>query len=553
MRHSWTPTPSWSMVGVLLGAIGYVCSLTPTLLPRPTSTQVLASTIVVMTMYAIGATGQALVMSIVRLVAGANMTRPAHHRHIRLAATAFAIVIAAAFTPLGMRWQAEQFASTAVPGSPPDALAVVIGTLIASIALLYVGRAFRRLGRAAAAALSSRTRLPSAVSTVAGGFAVAAVVAVMCSAAYAASLVLFNQQNNSVAGQQPPASATRSGSAQSLIPWQTLGNSGRDFVTGGPTPAQISEVTGTPAAEPVRIYAGLESADSLTAQATLAVEDLRRAGGFGRRAIIVYTPSTNGLVDPTAADAAEYVLGGDVASVSMQYTVLPSSLSFVLSKDTSLTAGEILFTTFRQAIDAIPQAQRPRLYVYGESLGAFGSQAPFAGKGLAGLTSQSDGALWAGPPAASEYWRELSAQATAGPSWAPVIDDGRVVRFAATAAGLAEPHSYWGPVRGVFLQNSTDPVVWWSPELIASRPTWLAEPRGPHVPSAMSWFPLISFELVFVDMPAAVTMPPGIGHNYLPDIGPAWISVLQPTGWTPAQTVRLQRALVSARSAQPLT
>ena len=61
----------------------------------------------------------------------------------------------------------------------------------------------------------------------------------------------------------------------------------------------------------------------------------------------------------------------------------------------------------------------------------------------------------------------------------------------------------------------------------------------------MTWLPLISFELVFVDMPAAGAMPPGIGHNYLPDIGPAWVSVLQPSGWTPANTVRMQAALES--------
>ena len=59
----------------------------------------------------------------------------------------------------------------------------------------------------------------------------------------------------------------------------------------------------------------------------------------------------------------------------------------------------------------------------------------------------------------------------------------------------------------------------------------------------MQWFPLLTFELVLVDMPAAGAMPPGIGHDYLPNIGPAWVSVLSQPNWSPADTARLQVAL----------
>lgn len=551
MRHSWTPTPSWSVVGVVLAALGFACSMTPTLLPRTNATQIMASTIVVMTMYAIGAIAQALVTGGLHHFGKLSSTTPDPHRRARLITSVLVVAAAAATAPAGAGWQVEQFAVTGVPGDPPNAAIVVIGTVLASLSLLYVGRAFRRLARGIATSLNDRTSLHRSVSAVIGGCVVIAASAAVMALLFSASLYFFNQQNNSVAGQHEPTSATRSGSPESLVPWQTLGNSGRDFVSSGPTPQQIREVTGASALEPVRIYAGLESADSPTNRAELAVADLRRAGGFDRKAIIVYTPSTNGLVDPTAADAAEYILGGDVASVSMQYTVLPSSLSFILSKGTSLDAGQVLFTAFRQAIDALPPTQRPKLYVYGESLGAFGSQAPFTGKGLPGLTSQVDGALWAGPPAASTYWQELSEQADQGPSWAPIVDDGRIVRFAANVAGLTEPSDDWGPVRGVFLQNATDPVVWWTPDLITARPDWLNDPRGPDVPAAMAWFPLISFELVFADMPGAVTMPSGIGHNYLPTIGPAWVAVLQPPTWTDQQSLRLQTALVNANSEQP--
>ena len=155
-------------------------------------------------------------------------------------------------------------------------------------------------------------------------------------------------------------------------------------------------MTQRPALEPIRIYTGLESANSLQDQANLALEDLKRAGGLKRKAIIVYTPSTNGLVDPTASEAAEYVMGGDVTSVSMQYTVLPSFLSIMLSQSTSLDSGTILFQTVRNAPTSCPSAPDQSCTSTVKASGAFGSQAPFTNLGIEGLTNQADGALWAG-------------------------------------------------------------------------------------------------------------------------------------------------------------
>ena len=122
---------------------------------------------------------------------------------------------------------------------------------------------------------------------------------------------------------------------------------------------------------------------------------------------------------------------------------------------------------------------------------------------------------------------------TSGPTWAPIVEDGSVIRFAANEAGLAQPPSVWGPKRVSSFRTQLTPSSGWSPNLIASRPGWLQFPRGPDVPAAMQWFPLLTFELVLVDMPAAGAMPPGIGHDYLPNIGPAWVSVLSQPNWSP--------------------
>ena len=54
------------------------------------------------------------------------------------------------------------------------------------------------------------------------------------------------------------ASGVRSGGPDSLVPWDSLGQQGRDFTGLSPTISDIQELTARPALEPVRTYAGLE-------------------------------------------------------------------------------------------------------------------------------------------------------------------------------------------------------------------------------------------------------------------------------------------------------
>ncbi|MFZ1363223.1 MAG: alpha/beta-hydrolase family protein [Candidatus Nanopelagicales bacterium] len=544
-------THSWSIVGTVLGAAGYIASLTPTLLPRTTLSQVAASVLVVVTMYAIGASIEGIVAWALRKVRTDAKPKPRHLSRPLIIATVILFVVAAAFTPSRMQWQAEQAQSVGVLGNPTWPLVVIL-TFILFVVCLYIGRGVRALARKIGQGIG---RLfgwgeikHAAASGWIGGVATAVTFAIVAIVLFQASMIVFNNVNNStVAGNTQPQSPTRSGSPQSLISWDSLGQQGRLFVDQGPQPAAITQVTNKRAQEPIRIFAGLESADGLQAQADLALADLKRAGGLERSHVIVYTPSDNGTVDPNAAAAAEYVTGGDVASVAMQYTVLPSFLSYALSQSTSLEAGTILFDTIHQAIQELPAGKRPKLYVYGESLGAFGSQAPFAGEGIEAIVDKTDGALWAGPPSTSQLWDELNREASGGTPWQPVVGGGTVVRFAADQAVIAEAatDTEWGPKRALYLQNSTDPVVWWPGSVLTERPAWLDEPRGPGVPAQMTWLPLITFEQMLLDMPFAVSMPPGVGHNYFQAVGPAWVQVLMPSDWTPAQTKDLQQALNS--------
>ena len=95
----------------------------------------------------------------------------------------------------------------------------------------------------------------------------------------------------------------------------------------------------------------------------------------------------------------------------------------------------------------------------------------------------------------------------------------------------------------LFLQHSSDPIVWWSPDLLFSRPDWLKEPPGRDRTASMRWYPIITFWQVGADMTNASGVPGGHGHNYGELILDGWVAVAPPAGWTPADTERMRVAL----------
>ena len=97
-------------------------------------------------------------------------------------------------------------------------------------------------------------------------------------------------------------------------------------------------------------------------------------------------------------EAAEFFLRGDVATVCIQYGRYPSFLS--LQK---VRAGRRQFRQLvwgvHQRIRSMPEDQRPRVLVFGESLGAWASSDVIMKLGVEGLDHYGvDRALWFGMP-----------------------------------------------------------------------------------------------------------------------------------------------------------
>lgn len=433
------------------------------------------------------------------------------------------------------------------PGPDWYALTVIVGVLVA-VAVILLFRLLRWVGSGLARWLTSVTsaRAARAVGVLLAGVLIVTAVNGMLMSGLVWMLDIPFRALDESAGQatEPPTSTAVSGGPDSLVSWSELGNDGRNFVTEATTVDALDAFRGGGAVPPVRAYVGLQSADTVEDRAQLAVDELINLGGFDRQVLAVGTSTGTGTIDNTAVEPLEYMYDGDVASVSMQYSYLPSWLSFLVDQQRSEDAGATLFDAVYAEWLRRPADSRPNLVVFGESLGAFGSQAAFSG--IQDLTTRAGGALFSGPPNASAMWRRYTEQRDAGSREVlPVYEDGTSLRWAQLPADLDLPRGAWGDVRALYLQNASDPVVWWAPSLMLTEPDWLREPRGVDVLPSLRWWPAVTFLQVSADLIDSMGVPNGHGHRYGANQVWAWAAVLEPTGWTDADTESLYELMSS--------
>ncbi len=345
-------------------------------------------------------------------------------------------------------------------------------------------------------------------------------------------------------GVHKPTTSLRSGGPESYIPWDSLGWQGRNFTGEGPSASDFAKFTGHPAMAPIRIYAGLASADGPEAQAALAVRDLQRAGGFKRKNLLVATTTGSGWVDPALVDSFEYLSNGDSATVAIQYSYLPSWVSYLVDQSKALAAGRALFDAVYGAWVKLPPGDRPKLYVAGESLGSFGGEAAFTGEN--DLANRTSGALFAGPPNFNTLFRQFSDQRDPGsPEVQPVYQDGRIVRFTNDpTTGIPPAGQPWSGSRILYLMHPSDPIVWWSPHLIFSEPDWISEPPGKDVLKGIFWVPFVSFWEITADLPFATGVPAGHGHKYTAEYVDGWNTVMR--AGLSAQNLASLRKIIAA-------
>ncbi len=517
-------------------------SFTPSLLPRGGFIQGLVCGITAAIGYGLGV----LAAWLWRAFADREPRRPKPSSW-RTFFIASGLLLVVAFA-LGQYWQHE---IRSLMGVTEYNIALVVASPLVALfffaLFLLIGRGIRRVYHWVADLLGRWFGRRAAGAT--GWVLVTATVYLLVSGVLIDGLVSAMDETFSVGntitqeGVVQPTTGLRSGGPGSMVSWDSLGREGRTFAATGPTASDIASVVHQPAKEPIRSYAGLDSAEETEQRAALAVDDLQRAGGFERANLLVVTTTGSGWVDPALVAPFEYLTGGDAATVAIQYSYLPSWLSFLVDQSKAREAGRALFDTVYDRWSKLPSDQRPKLYVSGESLGTFGGETAFSGE--YDVRNRTAGTVWAGPPNFNTLFREFSDHRDAGsPEIQPVYKNGRTVRFATDPASAIPPEGQpWDGTRVLYLMHPSDPIVWWSPQLVFTEPDWIGETAGKDVLQGMFWMPFVTFWQVTADLPFSTGVPAGHGHKYTTEYVDGWYAVMQPSGVTPADLPALRSAV----------
>ena len=513
-------------------------SLTPSLLPRDPVFQGAVVAVAGILGYGLGA----LLGWIVRSCGGrlTGRTRRRAWIVVGIAALAGTVVMVTAY----LRWENQLRGAVGVDriGVDDVLLMLLVGAGL-FVALLALARGFKAAGRMVGAFVGRF--LPARVATVVGGLVVAMVGYVLVTGVATDRLLgsvdaTFMAINDEFSTDVPaPTSRFLSGGPRSAVAWDDLGRQGRVFIANAPTREQIRSFSGPRGRPPVRAYVGVgtDGTVDLPQEAALAVGELERLGGFERAVLNVVTPTGSGWVNENQAQALEYLWHGDTATVSMQYSYLPSLLSFLVDGNRAETAGRLLFDAVYARWSELPPRHRPKLVVSGESLGSFGAEGAFSG--AQDLAQRTDGALFIGPTADNSLWSRFTAERDPGtPEVLPTYGGGATVRFADSPPDFTSDGPWAGPRVG-YLQHANDPVTWWDWSLALRKPDWLSEPRGRDVSPSIRWIPLITMLQLGADQLVANSAPSGQGHQFGTAPAYAWATILPPPGWTTSDTTRL--------------
>jgi len=340
-----------------------------------------------------------------------------------------------------------------------------------------------------------------------------------------------------------PTTSMVSGGPGSAVSWETLSRQGRRNVSTALSTDLIEKVMGEPAtAEPIRIFVGLESAPTPAERLALVMKEIERTGAFDRDLLMVISPTGTGYVNYVAVESAEFMTRGNMASVTMQYSLRPSPLSL----DRVAEGRE----QYRMLIDAIsnvirerPVKKRPRFVLFGESLGAWTSQDAFEHRGTQGLINSGiDRALWIGSPYMSK-WKEETLK-----SDRPDVDRSLVGRFNDFGQLEALGADARKKLRYVMITHDNDGVAHFGLDLLVRAPEWLgpAETRPATVPKSEQWRTPTTFVQTLVDMKNAANVIPGQfeakAHDYRKDLA-RFVREVYALGATDEQLASIEKAL----------
>jgi putative membrane protein len=525
-----------SFLGVIAALAMYAVSVSPSLMARSWAWHAVASGILVACGYVAGVVVQNVAQLVIRLTGLTIRASEPVELGFRIGIGALFALWWIYAVIQSYRRARKAAALVNMPGETfGEYLLGTAGAVVVSWMLLHIVGALNRLCWMLIASLDAHMPRPAAI--------VVSMVILFAIMFFLTSKVLLRggigffrrkaeQLNMRTArGIYQPFVPERSASPASPVTWESVGGQGRVFLGRGPSRLDIAQVCGGVAMEPIRVYSGMPTGGSGIEQAAATVvAELHRTGAFDRAVILIAASTGSGWVDEWQVQPLEFLTRGNCATASLQYSYVPSALNWLTGLEPAQEASAALFAAVRAELDLMDEADRPALFVCGESLGAFASQSVF--ESFEDVLARVDGALWVGTPAFTPMHAALTAARHKGsPEVAPVVHNARRVRFVNEPSDLrtdlyGRELGPWGFPRVVYAQHPSDPVVWWTNKLIWTQPDWLRERAGRDVSLNVEFTRFATYIQVLADLPVAGTAPGGHGHTYHEELIPLWRGIL---------------------------
>lgn len=343
----------------------------------------------------------------------------------------------------------------------------------------------------------------------------------------------------------PPSNEYVSGGPNSISLFEKLGLQGRRFVTEVVPPSQIDATLGEAGGlNPIRVYVGVESEPLYaTGRSELALEEMDRLGAFDRKYLLLVSPTGTGWVNHTVIETAEILARGDIATVCIQYGKAPSFLEL---QGVSLGRAQFrqLLWGVRQRLIGVRDDEKPKVLVFGESLGAWSSSDVIMHQGIAGFDHYGiENALWFGLPGLAKWSRTGMREGRS-----PLTPRGTVAAFDRFEQYQELSEESRRSLRAVVVDHDNDPISQISLRLAVKKPPWLNGEYRRNIPDGMRWEPLITFIQIVADVMNATVMIPGeyksFGHDYRADTLDFVSAVYDLPPITPVQAIAIHETLV---------
>lgn len=514
-------------VGAVAGIVAAAGeSLRPSLTPRSTLHQALVTGVMASTGAALGAVSGAAVGRI----AGRRGGAPWLPVGLLAGASAAAVTLA----PRHIRAQRVSYAEWGRQDGNP-AVGAAAGAVLAAGLTATAGAAGWQVGRGTSIA-SQRFGGHPLLWTAGGAALVGGTLVLGGRIVFLRTLASLEDEGRAAdrALKEPIGDANVTGGPGSAVDYNTLSREGRRFVHWRVSAHDLAEAGFGGDQESVRVFVGLDSAVSAPARVDLAMAELERLGAFDKGHLLAVCPAGSGYANSVPVEALECYTRGDCASVVVQYGVLPS----MLSRDKVPEAADtfrLLIDRIRRRIDSTTGAARPRLHLYGESLGAEIAQtaltrSPDLVDWDAAAIRGVDSVLFVGTPGGTALRDSLR-------------DSPRIVhvdRWQELPAAAPQGCQFW------FLDHDADPVTRFETPLVHRQPGWLdGQGRGRNIPEQMRWVPVATWQQVLLDVAYATQAQSGVfrsvGHDYRADLAHLVAAAFDPQ--PVAQIERVQELL----------